>query len=148
MKKVIETMKSALGKWKKSSACAMLGLILASLTVLGTSGCDKIMGLDESKVKDSLLEICNDSLKKNPFIANSINAVQVQDLSLVQESFSKRVGYANIVFRSTSTGKEVTLKYNVKITGSAFDDKQLCEMQLNDTSDGLKLLSLVGDGGL
>lgn len=132
----------------KSSVCALLGLVLAGLTVLCTPGCnklDKVIGFDENKVKETLLEISNDTLKKNPVTSNSIKAVRVEDLSLVQESFSKRVGYANIVFKSTQSNKELTLKYKVNITGSALDDKQLCEMQLNDPSDGFKLIALCGD---
>ena len=147
MMKIIKTKGSALGKRMKSSVCAILGLVLAGLTAICTPGCDKIdkaMGYDENKVKDSLLEIANKAIKDNDILSGAVRAERIQDLSLVQESFTKRVGYANIVFKSTRSNKEVTLKYKVNITGSVFDEKQLCEMQLSDASEGLKLLALGG----
>lgn len=131
----------------KSSVCAMFGIILAGLAVLCTSGCDKIMGMDENKVKESVLELANKMLKENTDIPSSIKAVSVQDVTLVQESLGKRTGYANVVFTSTDTEKKVTLKYNVKITGSVLDEKHLIEIQLSNPTDGIKLLSL-GGGGL
>ena len=144
MKTVFEKIRSTFGRRIKSSVCAMFEIVLVGLTVLCTSGCDKLMGMDESEVKESVLKIANNMLKENPVIPSSIKAVSVQDVTLVQESFSKRVGYANVVFKSSNTGKEVTLKYNVKLTGSVFDEKQLIEIQLSNSTDSLKLLGLVG----
>ena len=147
MMKIIKTKGSTFGKRMKSGVCAILGLVLAGLTAICTPGCDKIdkaMGFDENKVKDTLLEIANNAMKDNAILSGTVRAERIQDLSLVQESFTKRVGYANVVFRSTRSNKEVTLKFKVNITGSAFDEKQLCEMQLSDASESLKLLALGG----
>ena len=140
----MKRIKSAFGKCAKSSACWILGTMMAVLTVLCTPGCDKIMGINDDKVKESLLEIINNSFKDNSAISGSVKAVKVRELTLAQESMGKRVGYADVVYKSVKTGKEITLKHDVKITGSVFDEKVLIETKLRDPSDGLKLLGLCG----
>ena len=65
-------------------------------------------------------------------------------MTLVTESLSKRVGYATVVFKSKDGKKTEKIKFDVTVTGSMLDSKQLIEIKMSDESDAMKLVGLAG----
>ena len=125
----------------KTKLVAAIGVALVGVAVLTTSGCNQIMGISDDEIKKTVLELANQMVQENSMIPKTVRAVEVRGMSLAQDSFSKRVGYADVVFRSQSTGKTDVLRYNVKVTGFIFDDK-LVEIQLRNPVEGFKLFNL------
>ena len=144
MASTIDKIRSVFGKCLNPGVRILSGILMAAATLLCTSGCDKIMGVDEKEVKQSVVELANELLKKGEFLANSVEAVRAEDLTLVTESLSKRVGYATVVFKSKDGKKTEKIKFDVTVTGSMLDSKQLIEIKMSDESDAMKLVGLAG----
>ena len=127
----------------KSGIFAVVGIVLAGMTILGSAGCN----MNDGEIKKTVLELANDMVKENAIVPDTIKAIKVTDMSLVQESVTKRSGYAHVEFKSMKTQKTEKLRFDVKVTGFLLSD-QMIEIQASNGFEVLKLMSLDSSSSL
>ena len=121
----------------KIKVFAVVGIALVGIAVLAVSGCNQFIEKNDEELKKDVLKLANQMIQEKPIIPKTVSAVEVRSMYLPKEPLSKRVGYADVVFKSQRTGKTEVLRYDVTVTGLIY-----LEIQLNNPLEMFKLSAL------
>lgn len=121
----------------KTKLVAAIGVALVGVAFLTVAGCDQFIEKNDEELKKEVLKLANQMVQEKPMIPKTVRAVEVRNMYLPKEPLSKRVGYADVVFKSQRTGKTEVLRYDVTVTGFMY-----LEIQLSNPLEMFKLSAL------